>query len=283
MPLGLVEAGRKPARAAGLEAETSLKIAVLEFPCEGFQHSADPCYLTLVKHCGGGRVWRNKESSPAEAGAIGMHSFEPSQYLFEEPAKVMQAHLPFALVGKVCESLFDRELARDQLWIRMGARDDRLSERMRAIHSGLEWSEPTNLLLDCWAVILADVVIRRFSSHSQQHAHASFGKIPSRGLAYVIDYIESHLDQDVRLDSLAAVAAMSTYHFARRFKETVGVSPHAYVMERRLRRAQEMLKRRGSELAHVAAACGFSNQGHLNAVFKRGFGVTPGAYHRSFR
>ena len=63
-------------RAVGLDAETSLKIAVLKFSFQEFQHSPDARYLTLVMHCGGGSVWRNKEPSPAETRSIGMHLFE---------------------------------------------------------------------------------------------------------------------------------------------------------------------------------------------------------------
>ncbi len=97
----------------------------------------------------------------------------------------------------------------------------------------------------------------------------------------MIDYIEAGLDQDLDLASLANVAAMSLYHFARRFKETVGMSPHAYVLSRRIRRAQAMLgDRRGGNLECVAAACGFSSQAHLSTAFRHRFGITPSAYRR---
>jgi AraC family transcriptional regulator len=74
---------------------------------------------------------------------------------------------------------------------------------------------------------------------------------------------------------------MSVYHFARRFKETVGESPHAYVLSRRLARAQHMLRRRDSSLVDVAAACGFSSQAHLTTAFRNAFGATPNTYRRS--
>ena len=109
----------------------------------------------------------------------------------------------------------------------------------------------------------------------------SFGKIPVRGIAHVIDYIEGNIDRGLDLASLAGVAAMSVYHFARRFKETVGMSPHAYVLSRRIRRAREMLDRDEASLALVAVACGFSSQAHFTTVFQRDLGVTPGEYRRA--
>jgi len=97
----------------------------------------------------------------------------------------------------------------------------------------------------------------------------------------VVDYIEGSIDEDLRLCQLANVAAMSVYHFARRFRETVGVSPHAYVLSRRLDRARGMLRHREITLAQVAAACGFSSQAHLTTTFLNAFGVTPGKYRRA--
>src|SRR5262249_33585994 len=142
--------------------------------------------------------------------------------------------------------------------------------------------DPTQLILDSWALILSEILVRNFSSKAEQCGRLSFGTLPSRGLAHVVDFIEANIDQDLPLASLAHVAAMSVYHFARRFKETVGVSPHAYILTRRVRRAQRMLEQAKGRLADVAAACGFSNQAHFTTTFQRGVGVTPGAYRRVF-
>lgn len=140
--------------------------------------------------------------------------------------------------------------------------------------------EPTNLILDSWALILSEILVRHFSSHGGTHPRTSFGKISALGIARVVDYIEASIDRDLDLASLASVASMSVYHFAHRFRETIGMSPHAYVLCRRIRRAQEMLIRGRSSLTQVSAACGFSSQAHLTAVFRRRLGVTPGEYRR---
>jgi AraC family transcriptional regulator len=129
--------------------------------------------------------------------------------------------------------------------------------------------------------VLSEILVCHFTSHAQRGARMSFGRIPSRGLAHVVDYVEANIDQNLQLESLASVAAMSVYHFARRFKETVGMSPHAYVLTRRIRRAESMLRQGGTGLAHVAAACGFSSQAHFTTAFHRYLGVTPGVYRRA--
>jgi AraC family transcriptional regulator len=86
---------------------------------------------------------------------------------------------------------------------------------------------PTALLLDSWELLLSEILVSRLSSHAERYERSSFGSIPDRSLAHVVDFVESHLGSDLDLASLAKMAAMSPYHFARRFKARLGVSPHA--------------------------------------------------------
>ena len=145
-----------------------------------------------------------------------------AHWRFEQPVSFMQIDLPFSLPGVVCEALFDRELVHCDLRMPADVRDAHFSGVLRSIQNRIDLVEPTNLLLDSWALMMSEAMLRRLSSHGERHARASFGKIPGRGVASVIDYIEAAIDQDLRLSSLASVAAMSVYHFARSFEETVG-------------------------------------------------------------
>ena len=105
---------------------------------------------------------------------------------------------------------------------------------------------------------------------------APCGKLPPERITKVVDYIEAQLDADLSLNELADIAAMSVYHFARRFKETMGLSPHAYVTHCRVQRAREMLAHTHAPLTEVAQACGFANQSHFTTVFRNRTGLTPG-------
>jgi AraC-like DNA-binding protein len=83
--------------------------------------------------------------------------------------------------------------------------------------------------------------------------------------------------------TLAAVAAesgLSTSHFARAFRETVGLAPHQWLIRRRVDAATEALKDRGLSLAEVAVRCGFADQSHFTRLFSRIAGVSPGAWRR---
>jgi transcriptional regulator of acetoin/glycerol metabolism len=106
---------------------------------------------------------------------------------------------------------------------------------------------------------------------------------PSRGglspavARRVCDYIEGHLDEKIRLDGLAALAGLSTDHFARAFHQSVGAPPHTYLLRRRLEHVERMLKDTHTPLSEIAQATGFSDQSHLARHFRRWAGMSPRA------
>jgi len=79
---------------------------------------------------------------------------------------------------------------------------------------------------------------------------------------------------------LAQVAQMSTSQFSRTFRQTVGMSPHGYVTSRRVAAAKRLIARAEHELAEIALLCGAADQAHLNRLFTRHCGVSPGAWRR---
>lgn len=99
-------------------------------------------------------------------------------------------------------------------------------------------------------------------------------------LQRVIDYIQSHLDTDLSLDTLATLAGMSAHYFAQLFKQSTGFAPHQYVIRCRVERAKALLARPDLAIADIAYQTGFANQSHLNRHFKRLLGVTPGQWRQ---
>jgi AraC family transcriptional regulator len=97
---------------------------------------------------------------------------------------------------------------------------------------------------------------------------------------HVIAYIHDNLDQQLTLSELSFLANMSTYHFARTFKQVTGVAPHRYVLNARVERAKSLLLRGNVSIAEVAQKVGFFDQSHFTNYFKRLVGVTPQALLR---
>jgi len=105
------------------------------------------------------------------------------------------------------------------------------------------------------------------------------GGLASRPLMRVIEYINERLRDELNLVELSKIAKLSPHHFATAFKASTGISPHRYVIERRIDRARDLLRQKDKTISEIALAAGFSSQSHLTANFHRTTGVTP----RKFR
>jgi AraC family transcriptional regulator len=107
------------------------------------------------------------------------------------------------------------------------------------------------------------------------------GGLAARPLRLVIDYINEHLRDELSLLELSRIAKLSPHHFASAFKASTGISPHRYVIERRIGRARDLLLRKEKTISEIAVAVGFSSQSHLTANFRRTMGVTPRKFRQS--
>ena len=109
------------------------------------------------------------------------------------------------------------------------------------------------------------------------------GGLAPRKLQRVRDYVHSHLDETINLEALAGIASLSKCHFARAFKQSVGVTPHEYIVQSRVRRAVELIAGTDLALSQIALESGFSDQSHLARRFREHVGTTPSSYRWSLR
>jgi transcriptional regulator GlxA family with amidase domain len=105
------------------------------------------------------------------------------------------------------------------------------------------------------------------------------GGLAPAAMRRVDEYMEAHLSENIELYMLSTIANLSIYHFAREFKRSTGVTPHNYLLRKRVERAKDMLARTDYSLTEVALAAGFSDQSHLSRHFRQMIGSTP----RNFR
>jgi len=97
-------------------------------------------------------------------------------------------------------------------------------------------------------------------------------------MAAVFEYIDARLECDLNLAELAAHVAMSKYHFLRTFSHTSGMTPHQYILGRRLRAAATALRATNGPIARIALDHGFGDLSTFNHSFRRVMGTTPTAY-----
>ena len=99
---------------------------------------------------------------------------------------------------------------------------------------------------------------------------------------HIRSFIEDKLDSSIRTTDLTGVVRLSTSHFFRAFRQTFGESPRAYIMQRRIRRAQELMLISRAPLSQVALECGMCDQAYFCRVFRRIVGINPNAWRRQF-
>jgi AraC family transcriptional regulator len=97
----------------------------------------------------------------------------------------------------------------------------------------------------------------------------------------VTTHIETNLGAAITTNDLAALARLSSWHFCRAFRNSVGDSPHGYVMRRRVERAQGLMLTTNATLGQIAADCGLTDQAHFSKLFRRFVGESPGAWRRA--
>ena len=96
-------------------------------------------------------------------------------------------------------------------------------------------------------------------------------------------HIEDNLDATVRVEDFTAITRLSARYFSCAFKRSFGEPPHAYLVRRRIEKAQEMMLTTDETLSQIALACGLSDQAHLSRLFRRATGATPNAWRRERR
>jgi AraC-like DNA-binding protein len=98
-----------------------------------------------------------------------------------------------------------------------------------------------------------------------------------RAVALALDYLQENFAEDLSLAQLAALAGVDRFHLLRAFRRKVGLPPHLFQTQLRLRHAKRLMLA-GEPTAMAAAAAGFADQSHLIRKFKAAYGVTPGQY-----
>ena len=103
---------------------------------------------------------------------------------------------------------------------------------------------------------------------------------PDARLQRAVDLLHDCCTERLRLDDLAQAAGLSAVHLSRLFRARYGLTPHAYLVDLRLRRSRALLRQGELTLAEVALASGFADQAHWQRHFRRQLAATPGAYRR---
>jgi AraC family transcriptional regulator len=205
----------------------------------------------------------------------------PATYCTEGDDHFLNVQLPAQLLRSVAEQAAELDPNRVDLVTEFRVRDPQLEQTLLLLRAELHksggWVGP--LYVESLANVLAIHLLRGYST-AQPKIATYAGGLSDRALLTLADYIQVHLDQPIKLSDLAELAGISQFHFGRLFKQSMGRSPHQYVLQQRVERAKQLLKNSSSSIAEIALQCGFNSQSHFGVAFRSEVGVTPSCYRK---
>lgn len=235
------------------------------------QRHANGPWKALHMHQGD-LLLRSGVSGPSESRWKGLSAI---------PTQTLHLHLSKDLFLRTAEEITGCDPTRQSLIEHSGFQDPLLIQICFALWRELEQFSPAGkLYAQSAAQMLAVHLWRHYTAPGEVIKDLSQGLTPQQ-MRRVIDYIQAYLGQDLSLEALAHQAGYSPYHFARLFRQTTGMSPHHFVLQLRIERAQQLLKERDLPLADIALESGFANQSHFTRAFKQHLGLTPRTYQQA--
>lgn len=157
-------------------------------------------------------------------------------------------------------------------------RNPQLEALIKLLHNeSQQTASGQQLYLDSLANLVAVELLRQHATTTPKLPQYR-GGLPPRQLQQVLDYVDAHLDQNIKLETLAQLLDMSQFHFSRLFKQSLGASPYQYLIQQRVERAKQLLQHSNLTITDIALDCGFSSHSHLSKQFRQVTGMTPKAY-----
>jgi AraC-like DNA-binding protein len=151
---------------------------------------------------------------------------------------------------------------------------------MQAMMPALERPhEVSALYLDSMFLAVRDHIAATYGIFDTKATSNKLG-LTARQLRHALEYIEANLSEDVGLAEVANASATSVSSLTRGFKTSLGISPHRWVLNRRIALAQRLIYEGATPLSEVAASCGFADQSHLTRVFMQKVGSSPTTWRR---
>ncbi len=235
-----------------------------------------PTHHTLSLYLEGGEAVRCLDQ-PAARGAAGSLCCLPaghvSRWAVRGSLQLLHLYLPRLPLALAAEQWFDRDPRLAHLHDRIYFDDPLLTGLGRQMVA-LDWrdTDAALRLQELGLQMQAQLLLAHTTRASGQRAAPALrGGLSPQARRRVLDCIEAAQDSGSTTDlpTLADAACLSPYHFARMFKTSFGMSPHAWVMRRRLAHARRLLADAKLSLPQVAADAGYAHLSHLNAALRR--------------
>jgi AraC family transcriptional regulator len=201
-----------------------------------------------------------------------------SRWDIPKPVDVIQLYLPHTTLKRVADEA-DTTASTDLL--ERTAHPDPVTSRL--LLSAADVIEGNEALDALFRQQLTDLLATRLlAAHtgSPTTIQPTRGGLAPKTLLRAIERLRSDSDADVSLAALASEAGLSRFHFCRAFKESTGLTPHAWLRQHRLERAMNMLRDTDASIVSISAELGYASQTAFAAAFRKLAGETPSDWRR---
>jgi len=163
---------------------------------------------------------------------------------------------------------------------RLGFSHDWITQSLANLqHESTDHDPLSGLMAEGWAMQALAHIARLSDSAKPRHG-VMRGGLAAWQERRAKEMLMASLDASVSVNDLAMHCGLSVAHFARAFRQSTGVAPHRWLMDRRVERAKELLQVSKSSLSEIALVCGFADQSHFTRAFRQSVGITPGGWKR---
>jgi len=238
------------------------------------RHIHDDLVITVTEQ-GAGDTKTHYSSTPVEPGTIwvsGMGEYHSGKSYYEQSWQYRAMYLNQNALRSI-SNIFD-EAANQNMIIPPGVYFNlRLARLLVQLHKTLEANASCIERQTLWYSTMG-LLLERYGQNKPTTTPIGPENVK---MNIARDYMMAHYQDNITIDDLAMKAGLSRFHFIRVFQRKFGLPPHAYINQIRLSSAKHLLDK-GNSPAAVALDVGFYDQSHLNRLFKKSFGITPGVY-----
>jgi AraC family transcriptional regulator len=159
-------------------------------------------------------------------------------------------------------------------------RDEQLSRLARNLADELKEEEAGQDVVIAALVeqMLVHLLRRHANVRRSDELELSRVGLVDRRIRRAVEMMHAHMDRELTIEELASAAYLSPFHFARLFKKLAGASPHAYLANLRVHRAQQLLAETDLSISELSARVGYSSPSHFSKAFRQATGLTPRAF-----
>lgn len=205
----------------------------------------------------------------------------PSYFRWESDDTCLQIRIASQFIQNVARETIATDPNQMELRLEFQTRDPQLEAIGLMLLAELKQENPGGkLYVDSLSNVLAIHLLRQYAAPNSRLIVYESG-LSERQILQLVEYVDAHLSQDIKLSDLATLLGISESHLSHRFKQAIGMTPYQYLLQQRIERAKQLLKEGDRSIMDIAFLCGFNSHSHLSKQFRQLTGITPKQYRTS--